>query len=200
MSWLIKLRKWRLGLENYLAIDIAQKTNAWLQRFKADPRELHRKTLQIEPLEDRVLLNAAPMITSAAVVSVVEGTTDDFHTVTAFDPESDPVTFSTSGGNDQLAFSLNSLTGGLSFITPPDFDFPTDFGLDNTYEVEVTADDTFSPPATQLINVTVTQATGSFLITSASTASVLENTTSVMTVTASDPNATFRTWRLVGGP
>lgn len=52
------------------------------------------------------------------------------------------LTLSLSGGDDQ---SLFDLTGSdLSFLAAPDFEVPGDVGTDNTYEVQVTADDGFT--------------------------------------------------------
>ena len=42
-----------------------------------------------------------------------------------------------SGGNDQDLFSLNVASNELSFISPPDYENPTDSGSDNSYDVQV---------------------------------------------------------------
>ena len=47
-----------------------------------------------------------------------EGETGTISTVTATDPQNDSLTFSIIGGDDQVHFSINPVTGALSFISP----------------------------------------------------------------------------------
>ena len=51
------------------------------------------------------------------------------------------VSFSITGGADQDKFSLNSLSGQLSFNLAPDFEAPADADMNNTYEVLIRATD-----------------------------------------------------------
>ena len=57
-----------------------------------------------------------------------------FHTATASDPDGNAITFSLAGGADQAQFRITS-AGGLSFVTPPDFETPVDANRDNVYLV-----------------------------------------------------------------
>jgi hypothetical protein len=98
--------------------------------------------------------NAPPVITSSGNVQVPENTTS-VTTVTATDSDGDPVTFTISGGADQSAFAINSITGNLSFGTPKDFENPSDSNGDNLYLVQVTANDGHGGTDTQLIQVAV---------------------------------------------
>ena len=52
--------------------------------------------------------------------------------------------FSINGGADQSLFHIDQVTGELSFIDFPDFESPTDQGLNNDYEVSVLASDGIS--------------------------------------------------------
>ncbi len=80
-------------------------------------------------------VNEAPVITSAAAVSVDENQTG-VTTVTATDPDAGATqTYSLTGGADQGAFAINSSTGVLSFIAAPDHE------TQGSYEVEVTVSD-----------------------------------------------------------
>ncbi len=47
--------------------------------------------------------------------------------------------FSIVGGIDKSKFTMNPDTGVLTFINPPDFDYPSDANEDNIYEVIVRA-------------------------------------------------------------
>jgi hypothetical protein len=132
-------------------------------------------------------INSAPVFTSPASVDVSENTTA-VATVTATDADAptQTVTFSIVGGVDQSKFSITP-SGVLSFIAPPDFEMPTDVGANNVYEVTVQADDSSGGTATQTISVNVTPVNEHPpVITSQDTASVAENSTSVLTVTATD--------------
>lgn len=45
--------------------------------------------------------------------------------------------FNLTGGKDMSQFSIDSLTGKITFNNPPNFEIPSDFNNDNEYEVEV---------------------------------------------------------------
>ena len=65
---------------------------------------------------------------------------------TATDPEREDVTWelaaaSVSGSEDRGLFSIDSSTGILTFITPPDFEAPGDAGTNNEYNVIIQATD-----------------------------------------------------------
>lgn len=101
-----------------------------------------------------------PVITSngggpSANISVPENTTP-VTTVTATDPENGTLTYSISGGADAAMFSIDPMTGALSFISPKDFENPTDVGGNNVYDVQVTATDPSNATDVQDIAVTVT--------------------------------------------
>ncbi len=144
-------------------------------------------------------VNEAPTVTSGATASVAENTTAVM-TVTASDPDAGTAfTYSISGGADAAKFAINSSTGALTFISAPDYEAPTDVGADNIYNVTVAASDG-SLTATKAVAVSVTNVNEAPTVTSAATASVPENTTAVMTVTASDPDAgTTFTYSIAGG-
>jgi type III secretion system FlhB-like substrate exporter len=145
----------------------------------------------------------APVITSGATASVAENTTAVM-TVTATDADQPAQTLSYSiiGGADAIKFTINSSTGALSFLAAPDFETPTDAGGDNVYDVTVQVSDGQGSTDSQAIAVTVTAANDNApVITSGATASVAENTTAVMTVTATDSDQPAQTlsFSIVGG-
>jgi serralysin len=77
-------------------------------------------------------------------------------TVTGADADqpSGPLTYSISGDADSALFGINSSTGELTFIAAPDFETPTDAGLDNIYNITVqVSDGTFT--AKQDVTITV---------------------------------------------
>jgi len=104
-------------------------------------------------------VNDAPVITSngggeTAIVEVEENTTA-VTTVTATDEDGDALTYAITGGADADLFSIDPVTGELTFKTAPSYDTPADADGDNTYEVEVTVTDAGALSDTQRIQVIV---------------------------------------------
>ena len=156
--------------------------------------------------------NRAPVITSngggnAANLSVLENNT----TVTklsATDPDGDTLSYFVSGGLDSAKFSINRSNGELTFLLAPDFEQPTETNLDNIYQVKVTVSDgELSDSQTLSVSVTdVYEAPPNSppVITSNgggndATISIPENTKSVITVQASDPDGDSLTYYISGG-
>ncbi len=107
-------------------------------------------------------VNDDPAITSdgggaTAAVNVAENATT-VTTVTATDPEAPPqtLTYSIVGGADSTKFSINGSTGDLTFVSPPDYESPTDAGTDNTYSVTMQVSDGAGGIDAQDVSVTVT--------------------------------------------
>ena len=140
----------------------------------------------------RVTINdddTVPVINPVATASVAEGT-NEVLTVTATDDDAGTtLMYAISGGTDGALFSIDASSGVLTFITAPDFEMPSDQGRDNDYEVEVGVSDGTNS-TTQTITITVTDVNDNDpIITSDATASIVEGTTDVLTVTATDADA-----------
>ena len=84
-------------------------------------------------------VNEAPVVTSAATVSVEENQTATF-TATATDVDGDTLTY-TLAGADAALFTIDAATGAVSFLAAPDFETPGDADGDNVFDVTVTASD-----------------------------------------------------------
>ena len=116
---------------------------------------------------DNLDQNVAPMITSnggndTAFLAVPENSSF-VTTVTATDPDQTVPTYSLSGGADQFRFTIDPVTGVLSFTEAPDFEAPKDSDFDNSYIVAVEATDgTLSD--FQTISVNVTDVVGATII------------------------------------
>ncbi len=100
-----------------------------------------------------------PVITSngggaAAVISLAENGTV-VTTVTAIDADlpGQTMNYSIAGGADAGQFAIDSATGELTFITPPDYEAPADTNGDNVYEVIVQADDGAGASDSQSLSV-----------------------------------------------
>ena len=81
----------------------------------------------------------------------------DIYTYRATDPEGADVAWGWSG-TDSSAFTMNE-AGVLSFVSPPDYEEPTDSGRDNVYELVVEASDEQSNTTRLEVSVTVTNLT-----------------------------------------
>ena len=142
---------------------------------------------------------------ATAAVSIAENTTA-VTTVTASDADAGAtLTYSIVGGADAASFTINPVTGALSFVSAPNYEAPTDAGGNNVYDVTVqVSDGTFTD--TQAIAVTVSNVNDNPPVISSNgggataAVSIAENTTAVTTVTASDADAgATLTYSIVGG-
>jgi Bacterial Ig domain/Bacterial cadherin-like domain len=139
-----------------------------------------------------------PAFTSSATPSVAENMTTAVD-VDATDPEGQAVTYSIVGGADAADFSIDTNTGVLTFLIAPNFEAPHDADTNNIYLVNVEADDATST-AIQNLSITVTNVDEAPSITSANTANTAENTTTVIDVDATDPDAgAVLTYSIAGG-
>ncbi|HYE45769.1 MAG TPA: cadherin domain-containing protein [Caulobacter sp.] len=100
---------------------------------------------------------------ATAGVAVAEGETD-VTIVVADDPENTTITYSLGGGADAALFSIDSSTGLLSFVSPPDFEAPADADADNVYEVVVVATDGGGNADSQAISVSVSDEPDSLVL------------------------------------
>lgn len=98
--------------------------------------------------------NTPPSFTSAVTASVIENTTGTIYTATATDAQSQPITFSISGGADATKFAITA-GGALNFVSVPNFDLAGDADGDNVYQVTLNASDG-AASSTLALAVTVT--------------------------------------------
>ena len=66
------------------------------------------------------------------------------------DDPTDPITYSLAAGTaDNDLFSIDGMTGEITFVASPDFETPLDGGSDNIYDLTVTATDSSSATVDQ---------------------------------------------------
>jgi VCBS repeat-containing protein len=143
-------------------------------------------------------VNEAPVVTSAANVSVVENQSA-VTTVTSTDVDGGAPIYSIAGGSDAALFSIDPVSGALRFVGSKDFEAPADLDRDNVYEVTVQVSDGNGGSALQAIAVTVSDVNEAPVIDSTATVAVGENQTAVMTVTSVDPEGDAPTYAIIGG-
>ncbi len=116
----------------------------------------------VRTLDFRILnVNEAPTLGVTNTLSVVEESNTKVTTVNGTDPDAgDILTYSITGGDDASQFSIDAVTGQLTFNAIPNFDAPTDTNRDNTYQLEVTATDREGLRVTRPLSVQVTNNTG----------------------------------------
>jgi hypothetical protein len=139
-----------------------------------------------------------PMVT----LSVAENSTM-VTTVTATDADlpAEALTYSISGGADPALFNINSSTGELTFIAPPDYEVPLDSNTNNIYYVQVRAASGTLTAIQDIAVMVVDVNDNAPVFSSPASAEAPENTTTVMTVSASDadPPAQILTYSMIGG-
>ncbi|MBU4081538.1 MAG: cadherin repeat domain-containing protein, partial [Gammaproteobacteria bacterium] len=140
-------------------------------------------------------VNDAPIFTSPTTTSVAENSTSVLTVATTdADLPAQTLSYSISSGADAAKFTINASTGALAFAAAPDFEAPTDAGANNVYDVTVTANDGAGGTTQQAIAVAVTGVNDNNpVFTSAATANVAENSTTVLTVAATDADLPAQT-------
>ena len=136
-------------------------------------------------------INQAPTITSGATGTEAENTviTNVVYQATATDPDGDGITYSLTG-TDAAKFAISG-SGAVTFLTPPNFEAPTDSGGNNVYDIIVHANDGHLHDVTKAVAITVTDvneqpsAGADF---SATVSESIDAVTTIATVNGTDPD------------
>ncbi|MDC0919597.1 Ig-like domain-containing protein [Gammaproteobacteria bacterium] len=131
-------------------------------------------------------VNEAPTISTSSF-SIAEGSTA-IGTIAASDSDASSTLSYTISGTDSSKFSINASSGAVAFLSPPNFESPTDNGLDNTYNFTVTVSDG-SLSSSQSIAVAVGNVNEAPSFSIASAQSYVENSGATISVAANDPDA-----------
>ncbi|MEZ5476637.1 MAG: cadherin domain-containing protein [Thiolinea sp.] len=105
-------------------------------------------------------VNEPPLITSPAIVSVVERQDKVVLHVQAEDQDAGDsegmgLFYSLSGGDDVRHFSIDPVTGELRFVEVPDYEHPRDSNADNRYQLNVRVSDDQGYASSQALTVIV---------------------------------------------
>ncbi len=123
--------------------------------------------------------------------------------IEAVDEDGDPVAYTISGGADAALFAVDAATGALSFVAAPNYEAPADADGDNRYQVAVAAaSGAFSDTQVfeiQIMNVNEPVAISSNGGGSSASVSVVENSNTVTTVAAADPEGAPVNYSIVSG-
>ena len=144
-------------------------------------------------------VNEAPVL-SAAAFSIAEQSTA-VGTISASDPDgSTSLTYSLASGSDAIddgLLSINSSTGVVSFLAAPNYESPGDQGLNNVYNFTVNVSDG-SIVTSKAYSVSVGNVNEAPVFSIASAQNIVENSSSTIVVTASDPDTSSLTYSLSG--
>ncbi|MEM6868942.1 MAG: cadherin repeat domain-containing protein, partial [Cyanobacteria bacterium P01_C01_bin.121] len=101
--------------------------------------------------------SVAPTITSPDSITVAENQTSviDVNATDDIDAEGAGLSYTITGGADAALFSIDPLTGIVSFNDAPDFEAPADSNTDNIYELTIAVENSAALSSTQNITVTV---------------------------------------------
>lgn len=144
------------------------------------------------------LAENGPAISSSSSFSLSENSTV-VGTLVASDTSSGNISYTAVGGLDNALFSVNYTTGEIIFITAPDFENPQDSNSDNTYELVIAASNG-SVRTEQALSISVTDVNDvSPVVATTSPLTILENSTSVVTLAATDADSSVFTYTLTGG-
>ena len=135
--------------------------------------------------------DTAPSFTSSTdSVTFTEHSSAIVYTAAATDPEGDTPSYSIVG-LDASNFSIDPVSGALSFTTPPDFEAPADQDSNNAYELNISASDGVNSSTLALfVSVEdINDNSPSFLTSSDSISTPENNASTIYLVAASDPDA-----------
>lgn len=113
------------------------------------------------------------------------------------------LTYAIAGGADSGRFTIDALTGALSFLAAPDFELPDDWDGDNIYDLIVSASDG-AASATQAVSVAVGNIDEAVVLESFGgdanvSLSQAENGAGVGAVRAVDPDGETVSYAITGG-
>jgi hypothetical protein len=137
----------------------------------------------------------APSFTNSTTFSFQENSATSSNAATIIVNESSTV--SINSGSDSALFTVvasDSVTARVRFLSSPNFESPTDVGANNGYELSIRATDRVGNFANQSITISVTNVNEAPTITINSSNAThaitqAENSTSIVTYTASDVDA-----------
>ena len=142
----------------------------------------------------------APEFASAsASVDVNENTSGIIYTAVATDADPDQSLIYALSGSDSQVFSIDPSSGELSFNSIPDYENPLDQNSDNVYQLTISATDPLGKQAFQSLNVSVINANDTYpqFTLSSNSFSVVENTSAVTSVSATDADGDTLTFALI---
>ena len=110
------------------------------------------------PSGPQIGVNRSPAMTSATSANVPENSTGTVYAAAAEAPDGDALIF-TLEGTDASQFSIDSASGEVAFVSPPDFESPLDADGDNSYEIDLVVSDPSGASDRLSVTINVTDET-----------------------------------------
>ena len=147
-------------------------------------------------------VNETPVVDASTTEFSIAESTTSVGTISASDQDSgSTISFSLATGDsaiDDGLFAIDSETGAISSLSPPNFESPGDKDADNIYNFTVIASDG-SLSSSQAMSVTITDINeGPVFSSIASAQSYVENSGSTISVIASDVDSSSLSYTLSG--
>ncbi|KYG82210.1 NHL domain-containing protein [Roseivirga echinicomitans] len=125
-----------------------------------------------------------PVFTSAATVNFTENGTGVVYTAQVTSVNT--VTYSFGTDNDEALFDFGAASGEVVFKSSPDFESPIGLGTDNTYVIEINANDGVNS-VSKTVNISVTNLNEAPVFTSTPITEIDDNETYGYNITVTDP-------------
>ena len=144
--------------------------------------------------------NQAPVFSSSASAQADEGVSLAYEAVASDPDSSGAITYSLLASPDASLFQIDSTDGTVLFLTPPDFEAPSDADGDNVYVLQVGATDGGGATTALTVEVSVQDLNEFFVFTSPQEVTSPENELMAYVATAVDPDANdVVSYRIFGG-
>jgi len=108
-----------------------------------------------QDFDPSLITDHVPILTGKTTLLMTENETS-VSTLIGSDADGDALTYSITGGADQSLFTIDEITGLLTFKAGPDYEDPKDSDGDNLYEIEISVSDGTNTSAQALIVSVVT--------------------------------------------
>jgi hypothetical protein len=144
--------------------------------------------------------NQAPVFSSSVSAQADEGGSLAYQAVASDPDSSDAIIYSLLASPDASLFQIDSTDGTVLFLTPPDFEAPSDADGDNVYVIQVGATDGGGATTALTVEVSVQDLNEFFVFTSPQEVTSPENELLAYLVTTVDPDANdLVSYRIFGG-
>lgn len=179
-------------------LDLKAELNTFLNTVQTFDGNVSDLETDLEEVKNVLITedSTAPDFNSSALISIYE---NNITVTTVLAQDTNLVTYSISGTTDNDLFEINAVSGVLTFINLPDYENPSDDGADNIYNLTITATDSLDNEASQALVITVNNLNDNApVFDSNATASVNEDQTAAITLSASDTDNDTLTYSISG--
>lgn len=140
--------------KNWLTVSQEEYQIDELDDDKDGVSNLYELTNTLQPSNPKLANNFPPEFSSSTALSLPENSVGPLNIV-ATDANGHSLSYRLVGGADANLFNIESDSGLLRFLAPPNFESPTDNDANNIYEVEIKVTDELGASTNQLVLIEV---------------------------------------------